>query len=408
MFFNTNNKISELSYKIPAVVIVLTAIGLFSLYSVSQHQGGDFFHSAFSKQLIFIIPSIIGFLLILFIPRHIIHNYSYALYVFAVIGVAIPYLGSHIAGTYRWINIGGIGFQPSEFAKWILILALARYLSDHNIEMRRITSVVIPFGIALIPTAIVLKQPDLGSAVIMIVPVMTMLYWAGSRPFHLFIIVAPLLSIITAFHTIPFTIWAVILASVIFFSRSRLLLGLSLFFTNIFLGLLWPVIWNSLRSYQQNRILTLFKPDLDPLGAAYQIIQSKTAIGSGGFIGKGWGMGTQTHLKFLPIQESDFILSVIGEELGFISIMVIFLCFAYIILKILKMAYDSNDRYFSLVLVGVSTILLSHVFVNSAMTVGLIPVKGLPLPFISAGGSFLVSCYMMIGLILNIGNSSRS
>ncbi len=389
-------------------MIILTAIGLFSLYSVSQHQGGDFFHSSFSKQLIFVIPSIIGFLLIFFIPRHIIHNYSYVLYVFAVIGVAIPYLGSHIAGTYRWINIGGIGFQPSEFAKWILILALARYLSDHNIEMRRITSVVIPFGIALIPTAIVLKQPDLGSAIIMIVPVMTMLYWAGSRPFHLFILVAPLLSVLTAFHTIPFTIWAVILAIVIFFSRPRLLFGVSLFFTNIFLGLLWPVIWNSLRSYQQNRILTLFKPDLDPLGAAYQIIQSKTAIGSGGFIGKGWGMGTQTHLKFLPVQESDFILSVIGEELGFISIMVIFLCFAYIILKILKMAYDSNDRYFSLVLVGVSTILLSHVFVNSAMTVGLIPVKGLPLPFISAGGSFLVSCYMMIGLILNIGDTSRS
>ena len=154
---------------------------------------------------------------------------------------------------------------------------------------------------------------------------------------------------------------------------------------------------------QQKRILTLFNPELDPLGAAYQTIQSKVAIGSGGFFGKGLGLGTQTHLKFLPVQESDFIVSVIGEELGFLTLLIMLVLFSWLIIKIIRLALDITDRFSSLVLVGISTIFLTHVFVNCAMTVGMIPVKGLPLPFISYGGSFLLSCFMMVGFVLNFG-----
>jgi rod shape determining protein RodA len=142
---------------------------------------------------------------------------------------------------------------------------------------------------------------------------------------------------------------------------------------------------------------------LDPLGAGYQIIQSKIALGSGGFMGKGWGQGTQTHLKFLPVQESDFIVSVIGEELGFLTLLIMLVLFSWLIIKITRLALDATDRFSSLVLVGISTIFLTHVFVNCAMTVGMIPVKGLPLPFISYGGSFLLSCFMMVGFVLNFG-----
>ena len=155
-----------------------------------------------------------------------------------------------------------------------------------------------------------------------------------------------------------------------------------------------------LNTYQQNRVLTFIYPEKDPLGAAYQIIQSKTAIGSGGLFGKGWGDGTQTHLKFLPVQESDFILSVIGEELGFIIIAVILITFGYLFNSIIRNSFLSKDRFSSLILIGIGTILLAHVFVNTAMTVGLIPVKGLPLPFISAGGTFLITSYLMVGLIM--------
>jgi rod shape determining protein RodA len=229
-----------------------------------------------------------------------------------------------------------------------------------------------------------------------------MLYWAGAKPFYLFLILAPVLSMLTAFNSLVFTLWAIILGGVIFFSRTRMVMSLFLFFGNIFLGLLSPLMWNSLSTYQQNRILTFINPEKDPLGAAYQIIQSKTAIGSGGIFGKGWGAGTQTHLKFLPVQESDFILSVIGEEMGFSMILLILYVVGYLITQIVKKSYNSKDRFSSLALIGLATIVLAHVFVNTAMTVGLIPVKGLPFPLISAGGSFLISTYIMIGLVLKL------
>lgn len=174
-----------------------------------------------------------------------------------------------------------------------------------------------------------------------------------------------------------------------------------LYFANIFTGLLTPFLWNNLADYQKQRILTFLNPDLDPMGSAYHIIQSITAIGSGGLFGKGWGAGSQTQLKFLPVQESDFILSVIAEEFGFFGIsFVMLLCFL-LIKTLLDIAFRSSDYFASLVIIGLASILLSHIFINSAMTIGLMPVKGLPIPFISAGGSFLLSCFIMIGLVVN-------
>ena len=190
------------------------------------------------------------------------------------------------------------------------------------------------------------------------------------------------------------------MAIVIFYARTKIIAGVSYFFGNIFFGLFARPIWEMLNPYQQNRVLTFIYPEKDPLGAAYQIIQSKTAIGSGGFFGKGWGQGTQTHLKFLPVQESDFILSVIGEELGFVLIAIILITFGYLLNTIIRYSFLSKDKFSSLILIGLASILLAHIFVNTAMTVGLIPVKGLPLPFISAGGTFLITSYLMIGLIM--------
>ena len=216
----------------------------------------------------------------------------------------------------------------------------------------------------------------------------------------MFLLIAPILSILSAFNVVAFSIWALLIAIVIYYSNANILSSASYFFGNIFFGLLARPLWDLLNPYQQNRVLTFIYPDKDPLGAAYQIIQSKTAIGSGGLFGKGWGEGTQTHLKFLPVQESDFILSVIGEELGFLTIMIILFIFGYLINTIIRNSFLSKDKFSSLILIGLGSILLAHVFVNTAMTVGLIPVKGLPLPFISAGGTFLITSYIMIGLIM--------
>ena len=398
------NSLQNFPISVILLPIILTFIGMVALFSISVNQFGVIAITAFTKQLLFMIPAIIGFFFILFIPKYLIHKYIYLIYGLILVLVTVPFLLSTIAGTHRWINIGlPVAFQPSEFAKWIVVVALAKYLSDHNLEMKNFSTLIFPIFIALLPAAIILQQPDLGTALILLTPVLPMLYWVGSRPFHLFMLIAPIFSIGTAFHTVSFTTWAIIMGIILYLSRPNIFFGIIFYFGNIFLGLLAPLLWNGLRPYQQKRILTLFNPELDPLGAAYQTIQSKVAIGSGGFLGKGIGEGTQTHLKFLPVQESDFIVSVIGEEFGFITIAFMLIVFAFFIIKIINLAFYSKERFAGLVLIGIGTIFLSHVFVNAAMSTGLIPVKGLPLPFISAGGSFLLSCYIMVALVLKMG-----
>ena len=394
----------EFPVSIVVIAAILSLIGLVVLNSISQNEYEGFLKSPFDKQFIFLVPAVCLSFIILFIPRYTIHKYSYPLYVLGILMVLLPFSGSPHAGTYRWFNVPGTGFavQSSEFSKLFTVLFLARYLSDHTLKMKQFTSIIVPIGLVMVPTMIVMNQPDLGTAIVMMTPVLPMLYWSGAKPFYLFLIIAPIFSMLTAFQTFSFTIWAIILGGVILLSRPTLLMSIILFFGNIFLGLLSPYAWNSLSPYQQSRITTFLNPEKDPLGAAYQIIQSKTAIGSGGLFGKGWGEGTQTHLKFLPVQESDFILSVIGEEMGFFMIVTVLVLVAYFIIQIIKRSFLSKDRFSSLALIGIASILLAHVFVNTAMTVGLIPVKGLPFPFISAGGSFLVTSYLMVGLVLKL------
>ena len=400
MNFIKKPNINEAPWKVLFSAIFLSCIGLIALNSIS-FQSPSLTLSPFIKQLLFLVFALVGFSFSFFTPKYIIHKYAYIIYGIGSILVVLPFFGNPHVGTHRWLNVGlPFNFQPSELAKISLVIALARYLSDHGIKIQNFKSIIFPITIALLPVLIVLNQPDLGTSVVMLSVIFPMLYWAGARPFHLFLLIAPVLSILSAFNVVVFSIWALVITIVIYYSRTNIISSTGYFFGNIFFGLLSRPLWDLLNPYQQNRVLTFIYPDKDPLGAAYQIIQSKTAIGSGGLFGKGWGEGTQTHLKFLPVQESDFILSVIGEELGFISIMVILLTFGYLINITIRYSFLSKDKFSSLILIGLSSILLAHVFVNSAMTVGLIPVKGLPLPFISAGGTFLITSYTMVGLIM--------
>ena len=401
-FFGKNN-FRDMPIKIIWFAFFLTLIGLIVLKSISNHYPSGFVYTPFFKQFLIMVPAIMILLAVTILPRYSIHKYSYILFLIGIIIVILPFFGASHAKTYRWLYVGlPFGIQTSEFAKVFTTLALARYLSDHTLKMKKFNSIIFPVLIALLPTLIVMNQPDLGTSIVMMAPLLPMLYWAGARPFYLFLMIAPILSMLTAFHTFSFTGWAFCLGFTIILARPTLILSVILFFGNIFLGLLSPYAWSALSPYQQNRILTFLNPEKDPLGVAYQIIQSKTAIGSGGLFGKGWGHGTQTHLKFLPVQESDFILSVIGEELGFVTIAIVLFVIGYFIMQIIKFAFLSKDRFSSLALIGFATIFLSHVFINTAMTVGLITVKGLPFPFISAGGSFLMTSYLMTGIVVKL------
>lgn len=408
MSMDVSKAIKSSPFSILFIVFIILCFGLISLYSVAESKSlGE--SNAFLRQLIFLGPAILLMFIFIILPKKLIHEYVYLLYGSVVLFVIMPYFSPQVADTHRWIDIGlPFSLQPSEIAKLVIVLTLARYLSDRKIELDHFAALLMPFIIAFIPAIIVLNQPDLGTAIVMMSPVIPMLYWVGARPFHLFLVIAPTLSIITAFDVSVFTSWTIVMAIVIFLSKPKLWNGISIFFSNIFLGLVFPLFWNGfLRPYHRNRILTAINPELDPLGSGYQVIQSKTALGSGGFFGKGWGEGTQTQLKFLPVQESDFIVSVIGEELGFFAISIMVFLFLYLILKIFYLAFHSTDRFSGLVLVGISTIFLSHIFVNCSMASGMIPVKGLPLPFVSYGGSFLLSSFIMIGIVINFSREEN-
>lgn len=381
------------------IIFGLISFSLITLYSISDNPLS--FNSSFYRQCIFLIFSSIVFIIIKNIPIKIIHDNSTLIFIATLILCIIPFFLPRVEYTYRWIDLGFFYIQPSEYLKCATVIVIAKYLSNHQLEVKDNSIIIIPSLLTILSAFIVLNQPDLGTAAIIFAPLLPMLLWAGVSNFTIFLMIAPIITVLAASNIISFSIWAFVMFCFFLTFQASVVNKFLLYFANIFTGLLTPFLWNNLADYQKQRILTFLNPDLDPMGSAYHIIQSITAIGSGGLFGKGWGAGSQTQLKFLPVQESDFILSVIAEEFGFFGIsFVMLLCFL-LIKTLLDIAFRSSDYFASLVIIGLASILLSHIFINSAMTIGLMPVKGLPIPFISAGGSFLLSCFIMIGLVVN-------
>ena len=230
-----------------------------------------------------------------------------------------------------------------------------------------------------------------------------MFFWAGARPTHLFFLVSPALTLICAFHPWMLVAMVLLLIGILLYERPRLFTASILLLVNLTVAIAAPYVWeNKLHDYQKRRILTFLDPDMDKLGAGYQVIQSKIAIGSGGLNGKGFLEGTQTKLAFLPEQHTDFIFSVICEEFGFLGAFFILALFIFILWRALSIAVQTKSRFSSLTAIGLATILLFHIFVNIGMTIGIMPVTGLPLPFLSYGGSTLITNMILVGLLLNI------
>ena len=385
------------------IIIGLTALSLVTLYSISDNPLS--FSSSFYRQSVFLIFSSIVFIIVQNIKMKTIHDNSTMIFIGTLIFCIIPFFLPRVEYTYRWIDFGFFYIQPAEYLKCATVIVIAKYLSNNQLKVKDNSIIIIPSVLTLMSAFIVLNQPDLGTAVIICAPLLPMLLWAGVSNFLIFLMIAPVVTILAASNIITFTIWAVLMFIFFIIFHANIVTKSILYFANIFTGLLTPFLWNNLAEYQKQRILTFLNPDLDPMGSAYHIIQSITAIGSGGLFGKGWGLGSQTQLKFLPVQESDFILSVIAEEFGFLGILcVMTLCFL-LIKTLLDIAFRSSDYFGSLVIIGLASILLSHIFINSAMTIGLMPVKGLPIPFISAGGSFLLSCFIMVGLVISFSKN---
>ena len=386
------------------IVSSLITFGLITLYSISSDPLS--INSSFMRQIIFIIFSLIIFFILSRIDIKTIHDNSTLIYIFSFLLCFIPFFLPAVENTYRWIDLGFFYIQPGEYLKCATIILIAKYLSNHQLEVKESYIVIIPILIAFLSSFLVLNQPDLGTAVIIFAPVLPMMLWAGVNGFTLFLLVAPLITIIAASNNMIFNIWGVLMFIIFLSFQGNFLKKIMIYFMNIFAGLLFPFFWNDfLNGYQRQRFVDFLNPDLDPMGSSYHIIQSITAIGSGGLFGKGWGQGSQTQLKFLPVQESDFILSVIAEEFGFFGIAILMLLFFMLIKTLLDIAFRLSDYFSSLVIIGLTSILFSHIFINSAMTIGLMPVKGLPTPFVSAGGSFMLLCFIILSLVSNLSKN---
>ncbi len=382
-------------------VLALVAVGVLFVYSatVENAQVPGPLHT---RQLLLALAGLIALSVAFRLPLQFYYSTAYLLYgVMLLLLIVLAVTGGGEGG--RWfVLIGGIRLQPSEPAKIFLVMAVARYLSGRQVTFRRVPDYLVPFLLALVPFLLVARQPDLGTAMIFPVILIPMLYWRGMPIWTLFLICSPLLSVVTAFSPLTWGVAMIIIGLVVWRTRLRRGLGVLLVVGNVILGVLTPVVWDHLHPYQQQRILSFIDPQQDPLGAGYQIIQSTVAVGSGGLTGKGYLQGTQTKLNFLPEQHTDFIFSVIAEETGLIGAFVVLLLFAVILSRSLRAAAEVKNGFAGLVITGATGIIFAHVMVNIGMSLGLLPITGLPLPFVSYGGSHLVSMMFLAGVILGL------
>ena len=358
---NTGNltffeKVSRINYFFLFLILILFSIGFTSLYSVA---GGNFGSWPMSHLIRFSISLFIFFVLI-FIDIKIYFRLAYLIFTLSILSlIFVKYFGIESNGATRWISVGGISLQPSEFVKYTLILALAKYFHTiHDEEKGFIHNLFIPLIIILIPVSIVSTQPDLGTAVIIFLCGLSILWIVGIN--YKFFIAGCIGAILSL-----------------------------------------PLLWQFLRDYQKERVLTFFNPERDPLGHGYHILQSKIALGSGSMFGKGYMAGTQSHLNFLPEMQTDFIFTMYGEEFGFFGSIFLLSIYMLVVLVGIRMSLLSRSLFGKFLSLGICTVFFIYMFVNIGMVTGLLPVVGVPLPFISYGGSAMLAVMMGFALLMN-------
>ena len=370
--FNPRNLL-RIDWWLVIVAIALAAVGWFVMYSAARSTDIMYFH----RQIIFFFLGIAALAAFVCIDHRFFVGIAPMLYLGAIaLLVVVSFFGTEVKGSERWLALGPLRLQPSEFSKIVMVFMFAWYFTKLGSRIRRLHWFLFTFVIAAVPMALILKQPNLGTAACLGPLTIAMLYVAGCKKWHLAMII---------------------------------MLGLSL------LPVLWwqmkdfdpetptePRLFFELRHYQKMRIYTYLHPEYDPRGSGWHTLQSRITIGSGGLSGKGYLQGTQTRLNYLPEHHTDFIFSLLAEEFGFLGAMAVIALFLILLLRGLLFAYDGADMTGTLLATGVVTILAFHIFVNIAITTGLLPVTGIPLPFLSYGGSFYMTTMAGIGLLLSV------
>jgi rod shape determining protein RodA len=350
--------------RILLVAILISLIGILSIYSSTYQKESP----QWQQQVIWLILGVVANLFFANFNYRRLWDITYILYALAIVLLFLVFLlGSVRLGAQRWLRVAWFNLQPSELAKLIVVIFLARYFSrksvyDTELSSRRyglLQGLVIPFAFVAVVAALIIEQPDLGSAAMVMLIFLSMLYITQLRLRYLVIFL-------------------------------------------VLAGLAMPLLWYVLRDYQKDRLMVFLNPNIDPLGAGYTLIQSKIAIGSGGLFGKGWLSGTQGQLRFLPESHTDFIFASFAEEWGFLGSVILIFLYYFLIREALTIAQRSGDHFAKLLALGIALMLGLQVFVNISMTMGLMPIVGLPLPLMSYGGSSVVVTFIALGILVNI------
>ncbi len=391
----------QIEWRLILAALVLSILGIVLIYSAQFDATTGESLNFYYKQIIWLAVALFGLAVLIHLPLRLIDFFCYLLYGLAlVLLVLVLAIGHSKYGAARWFSLGPMNVTPSDIAKLALLLTLSRFLAYTKFPAESKRRLLISAALTIVLILPILKQPDLGTTVVFAVLLFSLWFWSGLSPVYLFLIVSPFISLLAAFHWITWIIYLVLLITLILFLKPGFIFGFITVAANLAFGVITPFFWNRLAGYQQLRILTFLDPGRDPRGAGYQIIQSKIALGSGGLFGKGYLGGSQSQLRFLPEQHTDFIFSALGEELGFLGTMAVIGLFGYIFYMGIKIASRCRSKFASNVAWGAVTILFVQFFVNIGMTLGLMPVTGLPLPFLSYGGTSLVLSWTLVGLLV--------
>ncbi len=396
----------DLGLIIPAVI--LFCIGLAAIYSSTlnnPHATGNF-----HKQLIWGLGSFIVFFVVYSIPTNYLKTISIPTYLISIFFLLVVLvIGKRISGQKSWLGLEGLGFQPSELAKLGTVLFLAAFLSRKSANVDSFKDIFISLAIGFFPVVLIMLEPDLGTSFVFIGIILAILFWKGISLFGLFVVLSPAIIAISSLFGIYYFLigLAVVIVCLLFFRKDLFLSG-SIVAINLAAGFFTNYVLRALSIHQQIRIRSFINPSADPLGAGYNAIQAKVAIGSGGLWGKGFLAGSQTQLQFIPEQWTDFIYCVIGEEFGFIGTIITLGLFLYLFIRLLKLASSAKDEFLSLTLIGILSIYFIHFIINVGMVVGILPIVGLPLPFVSYGGSSLLANMIMLGIAANVFRTRKN
>ncbi len=382
--------------------VLLVIIGLVAIYSSTvNHPTAS---GNFERQFFWFIISLVACFIVYFIPFSFIKTFAIPFYLVTMFfEVVLILVGRTVYGAKSWLIFGPIGFQPSEIAKIGTILMLAYWLSDKSRDINKPKDILITLVIGFIPIGLILLEPDLGTAIVFGVLTLSMLFWRGISLFKFFIVISPAVVAFSSLLGSTYIVVSIVLIiAALFFFRKNLFTSASVVVFNLAAAFVFDYSLGLLKPHQQKRILSFVDPSTDPLGSGYNVLQAKVAIGSGGLLGKGFLEGSQTQLRFIPEQWTDFIFCVIGEEFGFLGSFIVLSLFMIVFLRLLNITSSAKDNFGFLLSVGIFTLLFTHFALNIGMNLGITPVIGLPLPFLSYGGSSLLVNMVLLGLALKV------